>query len=193
MVSSGVDFHDDIAHVIGSLRAEDGVYVSMGNHDYFGDGEPLITLLRAKGAIVLRNEGTTVTRGKAQLFVAGVDDTWTRRADLGRALEQREPGAFTLRFFPQPPSRASAWSSRGIRTVGRSRSLFSRSSSVSESSRIGFISACIAMEIRRFTCTQVSAPRVHPFASASRRKSPSSHCAPPDSTSVRDGLDCARE
>src|SRR5262249_51319871 len=90
LVSSGVDFHDDIAHVIGSLRAEDGVYVSLGNHDYFGDGEPLITLLRSKGAVVLRNEGTTVTRGNAQLFVAGVDDTWTRRADLGRALERRE-------------------------------------------------------------------------------------------------------
>jgi hypothetical protein len=34
----------------------------MGNHDYFGDGEPLVTLLRSKGAIVLRNEGTNVLR-----------------------------------------------------------------------------------------------------------------------------------
>jgi uncharacterized protein len=116
MVSSGVDFHDDIAHVIGSLRAEDGVYVSMGNHDYFGDGEPLITLLRAKGAIVLRNEGTTVTRGKAQLFVAGVDDTWTRRADLGRALEQREPGAFTL-LLSHDPALFPAAAKQGISLV----------------------------------------------------------------------------
>src|SRR5262249_31230515 len=78
LVASGVDFHGEIAHVIGKLRADDGVYVSMGNHDYFGDGEPLVTLLRENGAVVLRNEGTTVTRGNAQLFVAGVDDTWTR-------------------------------------------------------------------------------------------------------------------
>jgi predicted MPP superfamily phosphohydrolase len=102
LVSSGVDFHDDIAAVIGSLRAEDGVFVSMGNHDYFGDGEPLIGLLRAQGATVLRNEGATVKRGDASLFVAGIDDTWTRRADVGRALSGRAPGAFTLVLAHDP-------------------------------------------------------------------------------------------
>lgn len=102
LVSSGVEFHDDIARFVGKLRADDGVYVSMGNHDYFGDGEPLITLLRSNGAVVLRNEGTTVTRDGASLFLAGVDDTWTRRANLTRALEHREPGAFTLLLSHDP-------------------------------------------------------------------------------------------
>ena len=102
MVSSGVGFHDDIAQVIGRLRADDGVFVSMGNHDYFGDGEPLVTLLRAKGIIVLRNEGTTLARGDARLFVAGVDDTWTRRANLHQTLEGRTPGAFTLLLAHDP-------------------------------------------------------------------------------------------
>jgi predicted MPP superfamily phosphohydrolase len=102
MVSSGVNFHADIADVIGSLRAEDGVFVSMGNHDYFGDGEPLISLLRSKGAVVLRNEGTTVTRGEASMFVAGVDDTWTRRADLDRTMAERTPGAFTVLLAHDP-------------------------------------------------------------------------------------------
>ena len=91
MVSSGVNFHADIADVLGALRADDGVFVSMGNHDYFGDGEPLITLLREKGCIVLRNEGTTVSRGDASMFVAGVDDTWTRRDDLNLAMADRTP------------------------------------------------------------------------------------------------------
>jgi predicted MPP superfamily phosphohydrolase len=102
LVSSGVDFHDDIAAVIGSLRAEDGVFVTMGNHDYFGDGEPLIRLLREGGATVLRNEGATVTRGQASLFVAGVDDTWTRRANVALALADRAPGAFTLLLAHDP-------------------------------------------------------------------------------------------
>jgi len=116
MVSSGVDFHGDIAHVIGSLRADDGVFVSMGNHDYFGDGEPLITLLRSKGAVVLRNEGRTVTRGDASLFVAGVDDTWTRRADLARALEGRMPGVFTL-LLAHDPALFPAAAQRGANLV----------------------------------------------------------------------------
>jgi predicted MPP superfamily phosphohydrolase len=102
LVASGVDFHGDIARFIGKLRADDGVYVAMGNHDYFGDGEPLVTLLREEGAVVLRNEGKTLTRGNARLFVAGVDDTWTRRANLDRALERREPGAFTLLLAHDP-------------------------------------------------------------------------------------------
>jgi predicted MPP superfamily phosphohydrolase len=102
LVSSGVDFHGDIARFVGKLRADDGVYVSMGNHDYFGDGEPLVTLLRSNGAVVLRNEGTTVTRGKASFFLAGVDDTWTRRANLMRALEHRAPGACTLLLAHDP-------------------------------------------------------------------------------------------
>ena len=46
---------------------------------------------------MLRNEGMTVTRGEASLFVAGVDDTWTKRADVERALADRKPGATTLR------------------------------------------------------------------------------------------------
>jgi predicted MPP superfamily phosphohydrolase len=116
LVASGVDFHGDIAHVIGKLRADDGVYVSMGNHDYFGDGEPLVTLLREKGAVVLRNEGKTVTRGNAQLFVAGVDDTWTRRANLDRALERREPGVFTL-LLAHDPALFPAAAKQGIRLV----------------------------------------------------------------------------
>ncbi|HMI83597.1 MAG TPA: metallophosphoesterase [Polyangiaceae bacterium] len=102
LVSSGTDFHQDIARVIGSLRAADGVFVSMGNHDYFGDGEPLVTLLRATGAVVLRNEGRNITRNGATLFVAGVDDTWTRRADLVRTLADRDPAVCTLLLAHDP-------------------------------------------------------------------------------------------
>jgi len=102
LVSSGTDFHHDIARIIGSLRAVDGVYVTMGNHDYFGDGEPLVTLLRETGAVVLRNEGRNVTRNGATLFVAGVDDTWTRRADLLRTLADREPAVCTLLLAHDP-------------------------------------------------------------------------------------------
>ena len=102
LVSSGTDFHHDIARVIGLLRATDGVFVSMGNHDYFGDGEPLVTLLRETGAVVLRNEGRTVTRDGARLFIAGVDDTWTRRADLLRTLADRDPEVCTLLLAHDP-------------------------------------------------------------------------------------------
>lgn len=91
-VTSGTAFHHDIAAAVSELRARDGVFAVLGNHDYFGEGEPLISLLREGGATVLRNEHRTITRGDDRLVVAGVDDTYTRRADIARALEGREAG-----------------------------------------------------------------------------------------------------
>lgn len=87
-VTAGVRFHDAIAEVVGELRAKDGVFCSMGNHDYF-DGEGLITLLRQAGATMLRNEGVTLTRGDARLWLAAIDDTWTKRADIDKAVADR--------------------------------------------------------------------------------------------------------
>ncbi len=102
MVSSGSDYHHDIAEVVGGLEAKDGVYVSMGNHDYFGEGEPLISLLAAKGVRVLRNEGVLLERTGKPLYLAGIDDTWTRRDDMDRALGQRPDLATTILLAHDP-------------------------------------------------------------------------------------------
>jgi uncharacterized protein len=92
-VTNGTAFHEDIADVLSELRGRDGALAILGNHDYFGDGEMLVTRLRARGVVVLRNERVVLTRGKSTLSVAGVDDTWTRRADVGRTLEGHVKGA----------------------------------------------------------------------------------------------------
>jgi len=91
LVSSGSEFHQDIADVVGGLDAKGGVFVTMGNHDYFGEGEPLVSLLRKAGVRVLRNEGITLTRQGKGLYLAGIDDTWTRRDDIDLALKSRPP------------------------------------------------------------------------------------------------------
>jgi hypothetical protein len=91
-VTTGDAFHHDIAAVLTALRARDGVFAVLGNHDYFSDGEPMISLLRAGGVTVLCNEHRAITRGDDRLIVAGVDDTYTRRDDIARALEGREAG-----------------------------------------------------------------------------------------------------
>jgi uncharacterized protein len=93
MVTSGTDFHGDVAEVIGALRSPGGVFASMGNHDYFGEGEPLISLLRARGVTVLRNEGVVIERGGARVWMAAIDDTWTRRDDTAILLAH-DPGRF---------------------------------------------------------------------------------------------------
>jgi predicted MPP superfamily phosphohydrolase len=113
MVTSGTAYHEDIAALIGDLRAKDGVFVSMGNHDYFGDGEPLITLLRAKGVSVLRNEGTLLESLGAPLYLAGIDDTWTKRDDIAKALRDRPDGVPTV-LLAHDPDRFPHAAERGV-------------------------------------------------------------------------------
>jgi predicted MPP superfamily phosphohydrolase len=74
-----------VARALGKLRARRGVFACMGNHDYFGGGagDRLVSALEAQGIEVLRNRSRALGDG---LVVAGVDDAWTRRADLARAL-----------------------------------------------------------------------------------------------------------
>ncbi|NVL83593.1 metallophosphoesterase, partial [Escherichia coli] len=102
MVTSGVAFHQDIATLVGDLRGKDGVYVIMGNHDYFGEGEPLVSLLRSRGVNVLRNQGVVLERAGAKLYLAGIDDTWTKRADLDAALAERPEGMPTVLLAHDP-------------------------------------------------------------------------------------------
>jgi predicted MPP superfamily phosphohydrolase len=101
-VTNGVAFHKDIAAVITALRGKDGVVAVMGNHDYFGDGEPLISLLRRGGVTVLRNEWKTIERGEGRVTLAGVDDTWTRRADVARSMKGRDPALPVIALAHDP-------------------------------------------------------------------------------------------
>jgi len=102
MVTSGTDYHEDIAEALGALRAKMGVFVSMGNHDYFGEGEPLVSLLTGRGVHVLRNGGQVLERGGARLWLAAIDDTWTRRDDLALAMRGRPEGATTVLLAHDP-------------------------------------------------------------------------------------------
>ena len=89
-VTSGVRFHEDIAAALGGLRATEGVFAVMGNHDYFGEGEPLMSLLRDRHIMLLRNEHRVIERDGARLCLAGVDDVYTRRIDVDAALRGRD-------------------------------------------------------------------------------------------------------
>jgi uncharacterized protein len=64
----------------------------MGNHDYFTDGDAFAKVLERHGLVLLRNRGLTLERDGERIFLAGVDDTWTGRADVGKALRERPPG-----------------------------------------------------------------------------------------------------
>jgi predicted MPP superfamily phosphohydrolase len=101
LVTLGTRFYEDVGEVLGALRARDGVFVSMGNHDQW-DPETFCRLIQAKGPSVLRNEHRVVRRGSAELVVAGLDDWSTDRDDLDRALAARPAGAPTVLLSHYP-------------------------------------------------------------------------------------------
>jgi predicted MPP superfamily phosphohydrolase len=102
LITSGEEYVEAVAAELGALRAPDGVLGCMGNHDYFTDGDQLAAALERHGMKVLRNRGVTVARGAARLYVAGVDDTWTRRQDMPAALRARPAGAPVVMLAHDP-------------------------------------------------------------------------------------------
>jgi predicted MPP superfamily phosphohydrolase len=89
LITSGSSYVSAVSQALGELHARDGVFVCMGNHDYFTDGEHFVRELCRAGLTVLRNRGVIIERDGARLYVAGVDDTWTSRHDVPRALAER--------------------------------------------------------------------------------------------------------
>jgi predicted MPP superfamily phosphohydrolase len=61
-----------------------------------------VRALSDAGLTVLRNRGVVVERQGARLYVAGVDDTWTDRDDVARALADRPAGAPTVLLAHDP-------------------------------------------------------------------------------------------
>jgi hypothetical protein len=112
LITHGSSHVEAVARALGGLRAKDGAFACMGNHDYFTDGEHVVRSLERHGLTVLRNRGVVVKRGEGRLYVAGVDDTWTSRDDLDRALAGRPPGVPTVllahdpNLFPQAQARS---------------------------------------------------------------------------------------
>jgi uncharacterized protein len=102
LIARGDEFVPVVAGELGELRARAGVFASMGNHDYFTDGDALAAAVEGAGLTMLRNRGVEVGHGDGRIFVAGVDDTWTRRQDFDRALANRPDGMTTVLLAHDP-------------------------------------------------------------------------------------------
>jgi predicted MPP superfamily phosphohydrolase len=101
-IASGSSFVPVVAAAFQKLVARDGAFACMGNHDYFTDGDALADAIERAGVPVLRNRGVDIRRDGAVLHLAGVDDTWTRRANVGQALSGRPSGAPVILLAHDP-------------------------------------------------------------------------------------------
>jgi hypothetical protein len=113
MITEGTGYLDDVADFVGHLSAPDGVFAAMGNHDYFGTVDEVAHAMRRGGAVVLRNEGRVVAQARGGgIYLAAVDDTWSQRADLGKALAGR-PAALPCVLLAHDPAMFPQIAERG--------------------------------------------------------------------------------
>ena len=92
LVTSGRGFYRDVAEALAALRAKDGVFVSMGNHDQSNNDE-LTRMVAEHGPTVLRNSSQVIRRGSAALNVAGIDGRLATAPEVTATIQKCLPGA----------------------------------------------------------------------------------------------------
>lgn len=70
------------------LRARYGVFAVLGNHDWGYDGAHVRRALESIGIRVLENDVTRIEQGGQAIWLAGITDAWTNRADIPGTLRK---------------------------------------------------------------------------------------------------------
>ena len=79
-------FIEPCAEALGTLKAPEGVWAVLGNHDHYTDPELTTRALERNHISMLNNANTTIRRGPDAIQLAGIDDWSWAGADWARAL-----------------------------------------------------------------------------------------------------------
>lgn len=91
------------AGALSGLRAPDGVYGVLGNHDYWNDDpEAVAAAIHQGGVPLLMNRSVTLRRGDVSWNLCGVDDWWAGKPDMDAALADVPSGAFKIMLCHEP-------------------------------------------------------------------------------------------
>lgn len=101
IVDDSARFAPAAARLLASIEAPLGVFACLGNHDHHAGANEVGRALTAAGIRVLRNEGLSLSRGGASLWLCGVDDLWFG-GDLTGALAGKPEGTPALLLSHQP-------------------------------------------------------------------------------------------
>lgn len=107
LVTSGTAYYGDVAEVLARLRAKDGVFVVLGNHDQW-DAAALASVIESRGPRVLANEHVRIERGRGAFTLAGVDDAYSGRDDVELTLSGRPEDLPTVLLAHYPDFFAAA-------------------------------------------------------------------------------------
>lgn len=109
---------------LAELRARDGVFGVLGNHEYYFGWREWTALLEELGADILFDEHRIIRRGDAAVALAGLPDGYSARygggaPDARRALEGAPEGAFVILMDHRPGNaRANAAAGADLQLSG---------------------------------------------------------------------------
>jgi hypothetical protein len=101
-IHKGYRYVDQVAQVLGRLRAPLGVYAVLGNHDFSVRNalglrrhrhlhQAVTGALESAGIRVLRNQNVRLERGQGAVYLVGIDDLWSRVCDVEQAFYGLDP------------------------------------------------------------------------------------------------------
>lgn len=99
-VTSSVDEMDNFLPLLRRLSAQVPIYAVSGNHDHDIGWEQVKNKLEENGVIVLENEYVLLTKGKERIAISGVNDPFTRNANLAKALPSNDIITILLAHSP---------------------------------------------------------------------------------------------
>jgi predicted MPP superfamily phosphohydrolase len=85
--------------ILSELKAREGIYAILGNHDYGTDGPAMECALMRAGCTVLTNRSV---RLKGGFWLVGIDDEILGRADISAAFEEVPADAYPLVLIHNP-------------------------------------------------------------------------------------------
>ncbi|HXI12536.1 MAG TPA: metallophosphoesterase [Thermoanaerobaculia bacterium] len=71
--------------LIAPLRAKDGCFAVLGNHDYWADADGVIAALTSRGVRFIVNRAVTLERNGAAIDLVGIDEVYRGRPDVPAA------------------------------------------------------------------------------------------------------------
>lgn len=85
----------EMAAALQDLRAPDGIFAVLGNHDYYsGEQEKVRAWLKILHITELKNDVHKIYRGQAALTLAGVDDCYDGEEDLDQVIARVSANAY---------------------------------------------------------------------------------------------------
>jgi len=102
-----------IAQALKGLRARFGVFATLGNHDWWYNGQRVKKSLENAGLTVLENDSAMIEHDGAAICVVGIGDKWEGNPDIASALAKVGEGAPIIAFthnpdiFPSIPARVA--------------------------------------------------------------------------------------